>query len=151
MEKGHSALRHGRYSQPGQVYLITATTKDREPLFLDWQMARAVCTAMHAFSSGNEFRLLSWVVMPDHVHCLLQLGERRDLSSVVRFMKSRSAMVVNKAGRRTGAVWDRGFHDRAIRREEDILPAARYIVMNPVRAGICRKVGDYPFWDAVWI
>ena len=106
---------------------------------------------MHAFSSGNEFRLLSWVVMPDHVHCLLQLGERRDLSSVVRFMKSRSAMVVNKTGRRTGMVWDRGFHDRAIRREEDILPAARYIVMNPVRAGICRKVGDYPFWDAVWI
>jgi len=52
---------------------------------------------------------------------------------------------------RQGTLWESGFYDRALRSEQDILPAARYIVMNPVRAGLCKRVGDYPFWDAVWL
>jgi hypothetical protein len=28
---------------------------------------------------------------------------------------------------------------------------ARYIVANPLRAGLCRHLGDYPLWDSVWL
>ena len=42
-------------------------------------------------------------------------------------------------------------HDRALRRDEDLLAVARYIVANPLRAGLVRRVGDYPLWDAVWL
>ena len=35
--------------------------------------------------------------------------------------------------------------------EEDVVAVSRYIVLNPVRAALVRRVGDYPFWDAVWI
>lgn len=38
-----------------------------------------------------------------------------------------------------------------MRREDDLRAAARYIIMNPVRAGLVEKVGDYPLWDAIWL
>ena len=51
----------------------------------------------------------------------------------------------------SGRVWAAGYHDRALRAEVDIPHVARYLVLNPVRAGLVARVGDYPFWDAVWI
>lgn len=52
---------------------------------------------------------------------------------------------------RRGPVWQRGFHDHALRREEDLRAVACYIVGNPLRAGLVQHVGDYPLWDTIWI
>ena len=38
-----------------------------------------------------------------------------------------------------------------LRKEEDILEIARYIVANPLRAGLVKKLNDYPLWDAIWV
>jgi len=48
-------------------------------------------------------------------------------------------------------VWDRGFHDHALRREEHERSVARYIVCNPVRAGLTDNVLAYPYWNCVWL
>ena len=48
-------------------------------------------------------------------------------------------------------LWQEGFHDHALRKEEDLVKLARYIVANPLRAGIVSKIADYPLWDAVWL
>ncbi|MFB6261862.1 MAG: transposase, partial [Thiohalorhabdaceae bacterium] len=48
-------------------------------------------------------------------------------------------------------VWQPGFHDRAIRREEDLEAVARYVVANPLRAGLVDRIADYPHWDAAWL
>ncbi len=65
--------------------------------------------------------------------------------------KSRTTVALNRKLRREGPLWQPGFHDRAIRKEEDLQAVARYIVANPVRAGLAGKVGDYPLWDATWL
>jgi putative transposase len=38
-----------------------------------------------------------------------------------------------------------------LRNEESVIDAARYIIANPLRAGLVKRVGDYPLWDAVWL
>ncbi len=48
-------------------------------------------------------------------------------------------------------MWQKGFHDHAIREEEDLRAVARYVVANPVRAGLVQSVRDYPHWDARWV
>ena len=83
--------------------------------------------------------------MPDHLHWLMALGEGATLPVVVRAVK---AVTAKRLG---GALWQRGYHDHALRREEDLLEVARYVVANPVRAGLVTRVGDYPHWDAVWL
>lgn len=48
-------------------------------------------------------------------------------------------------------VWEKGFHDRALRGEATLKPAARYLVGNPLRAGLAEQIGDYPYWNSIWL
>jgi len=139
------ALRIGRYSESGRVYLITTATVDRRPVFEDFACARCVVGEMRYLVEQGGVASLAWVVMPDHLHWLLQLGEHADLSDTIRALKGRSA---HRLG---GPLWQRAFHDRALREEEDLVAAARYIVANPLRAGLVTRLGDYPHWDAIWL
>ena len=42
-------------------------------------------------------------------------------------------------------------YDHALRKDEDVKKIARYIIANPLRAGLVEKIEDYPYWDAVWL
>lgn len=66
-------------------------------------------------------------------------------------IKGRSAISINRVLGSQGQLWQKGFHDRAIRKEEDLQAIARYVVANPLRAGLVDKIGDYPLWDAIWL
>jgi len=93
---------------------------------------------------------LAFVVMPDHVHWLIQL-EQESLDKIMHAFKGVSAKHVNRLMGSRGKIWQASYHDHAVRKEEDLTGIARYIVANPVRARLVRKVGDYPLWDAVWV
>lgn len=145
----HSArLRAGRVSEPTRIYLLTATVEGRETLFKDFALGRLVVAELKTVQAEGLADSLAWVVMPDHLHWLMALRQG-SLSDLMRRIKGRSAMRINASTGRQGKLWQDGFHDRALRREEDVLPAARYIVANPLRAGLVSRVGDYPLWDAV--
>ncbi len=88
--------------------------------------------------------------MPDHLHWLIELRQG-SLSNLMQRFKSRSARALNQAQGHSGSLWQKGFHDRALRREENVLSIARYIVANPLRAGLVKSVRQYPHWDAVWL
>jgi len=149
--RGHRALRRGRVSLPWQVYHVTAVTRGRQPWFADFDVA---CEAARAFGRPGvlgDAVLLAWVLMPDHGHWLLQAGERTPMGRAVARMKSASGVQANRAMGRSGPVWEPAFHDRALRREDDLRSVARYIVANPLRAGLVDRIGDYPFWDCIWL
>lgn len=143
-------LRRGRYSEPGREYLITLVTHGRCRYFENLRAARALIAEMRELESRGVLAWLAWVVMPDHPHGLVSLGETADLSTAMNGLKGRSARAINRLIAREGAFWQPGFHDHALRREEDRLHIARYIVANPLRAGLAERVGDYPHWDSVW-
>ena len=83
---------------------------------------------------------------------MFTLCGNKTLSSVVGAVKSHSSRQINgKLSRGGRPVWQRGFHDHALRRDEDVIQAARYIVANPLRAGLVSRVGDYPLWDTIWM
>jgi REP element-mobilizing transposase RayT len=143
-------LRKGRCSEVGRCYLVTAVARGRQPLFADWYLGCRMARLLHDEQLNGCVHTYCWVVMPDHIHWLFELRSG-DLSTVVCRLKARSAIMVNQVRRRSGPVWQTGFHDRAIRKEEDIKVAARYVVANPVRAGLVARSHDYPFWDAIWL
>jgi len=143
-------LRRGRVSIPGQVYLLTTTVEHRQPVFTDFLLARIVIGQLRYAQHSNLARSLAWVLMPDHLHWLVEL-QSGTLDALMRRMKCRSTCLINSTGKRYGRLWQKGFHDRALRREDDVPAVARYIVANPLRAGLVSRVGDYPHWDAVWL
>ena len=151
MGGGYQQLRKGRWSGPNQVYHLMFVTQAREPLFSDLFIARLLILALKREHDRNHVQSMAFAVMPDHVHWLISLGGRKSLAAVANNAKSRSARQINARLCGHGQVWQKGYYDRAIRRDEDIEGIARYIVANPLRAGLVRSVRDYPYWDAMWV
>jgi len=146
------ALRKGRVSIPHHAYLVTAVTHGRKPLFRDVPAGRLVVQEFRRSDEHGNTRTCAYVVMPDHFHWLMQPTARMPLSAVVGNVKGHAARLVNRLHGTYGQpVWQRGFHDHALRSDESVLAVARYIIANPLRGGLVRRVGDYPLWDAVWL
>lgn len=148
----YSELLKGRYSEPHRAYFITTVLADRERrYFSDFACARLVVAEMRALHEAAAVNSLAWVVMPDHLHWLFQLGETLALSEVMKRFKARSAQRLNGYLHRQGCVWEKGYYDHALREDEEVRDIARYIIANPLRAGLVARVGDYPLWDAAWV
>ncbi len=148
---GHAALRKGRVSMASGIYLVTATTIERIKVFENFH---AACAASRCFEDRGvlgDAAMLAWVLMPDHAHWLIELGEHDALSVVVNRIKSASARHASRVLERNGVLWSKGFHDHALRAEEDLPGTARYVVANPLRAELVKSLGDYPFWNAIWL
>ncbi|MFJ4197560.1 REP-associated tyrosine transposase [Pseudomonas sp. NPDC089534] len=143
-------LRTGRYAEPNRIYLLTANTLDREPVFADFALGRLVVQQFRRAQKIGAASSLAWVVMPDHFHWLVEL-ENCSLRRLMRETKSLATREVNLSSGRNGSLWQQGYHDRALRREEDLVKVARYVVANPLRARLVEKLGDYPLWDAIWV
>lgn len=149
-DHGYQRLRAGRHSETGRVYLVTTVVRNRDPVSRHWLAAQTCANILHNVPRNAPVTTVAWVVMPDHVHWLLQLNQG-DLAGVVRDFKSRAGRRVNGLLDRTSPFWQPGFHDRAVRWEEDVRALARYVVANPLRAGLCEQIGDYPYWNAIWL
>ena len=153
--KSSPRLRGYEYSLPGG-YFVTICTYKRVNSFgevLDREMLlnRAGEIAQSAWRDlPNHYvniQLDHYVVMPNHLHGIIFIKEtdRRDrflnlslqkqhgLSEIVRGYKTWSARKMNQAMKSTGSpVWQRSFHDRVIRDEEELNRIREYIEANPL-------------------
>ncbi len=144
-------LRKGRLSIAGQIYFVTAVTQNRAKLFEDFWCGRILVNALRHQELAGNVSSLAFTVMPDHFHWLFQLRNEQPLHCVVSMAKSFSAREINKRDRSRARVWQAGYHDHALRRDGDLVAVARYLVANPLRAGLVQDLGKYPLWDAVWM
>jgi len=144
------SLRKGRYSEINRPYLVTAVTYYRKPFFDNLYCARILINSFKSAHDSNFVESLSWVVMPDHFHWLFTL-KTSSLSDVIHKVKGGSALQINQLNSTTGQIWQKGFHDHGLRREEDLRQISRYIVANPLRASIVGDIGQYPHWDSTWL
>jgi len=148
---GHAALRRGRVSAAQQIYLVTVVTQGRRAFFLDFETACAAARCHHDPGCLKDSSMLAWVLMPDHAHWLLQLGQADTLAGLVTRLKCGIARSANRALGRAGAVWGRGYHEATLRDDQQMFAAARYLVANPLRAGLVTRLSDYPFWNSAWL
>ena len=151
LEKGSRQLRKGRVSIDGQIYMVTAVTQCRRPVFKRLPTGRRLVREFMTEEARGDLLSLAYVVMPDHFHWLVQLGQDACLSTCMRRTKSCAARSINACLGRTGRLWQDGFHDHELRREEDLLTYARYVLANPIRAGLVESLRQYSLWDAIWV
>jgi putative transposase len=87
----------------------------------------------------------AYVLMTNHVH-LLMTGEQGDgVPQLMKLLGQRYVQYVNRTHRRTGSLWEGRFRSCLVDTESYLLTCHRYIETNPVRAGITRNPGDYPW------
>ena len=97
---------------------------------------------------GERYRLLAWVVMPNHVHAVVEQTGPFSLSEIVGAWKSYTAKLANRTLGRTGPFWQADYFDRFIRDDEHLARAIAYIETNPVTAGLCDTAADWVFGSA---
>lgn len=148
---GYDLLRKGRFSERNRAYFVTTVTHGRKRTFEDFYCARILINTMKRLDEQNYVSSYSFVVMPDHVHWLFQLGDSASLSDVMKKFKSISAQHINKYIGQGGCVWQKAFYDRAIRDGEDVKQISRYIIANPLRSGLVENIELYSHWDACWL
>ena len=82
--------------------------------------------------------------MPDHLHLLLEgLAGGSDLSKFMKDTKQRTSYQAIRLG--AGRLWQDGYHDRIVRRDEDLARYIDYVMENPVRSGLVKHASDYPY------
>jgi REP element-mobilizing transposase RayT len=72
------------------------------------------------------------------------------LSDIVGRTRGRTAYVISRSTETCGRIWQSGFHDHALRAEEDVERVGNYLIQNPVRAGIVNIANEYRYWDSIW-
>lgn len=119
-------------------------------------IAAMVQGALLAFDA-QRYRLLAWVVMPNHVHALFQPINSWDVSTIVASWKKFTARKIcdfANANReigvpgKTGPVWHREYWDRFIRSQHHLDRAIEYIHLNPVKAGLAPRAEAWPYSSA---
>ncbi len=131
------------YRESGQIFSVTITTARRISVFADLDFGHECIALLRAAHDAGRIRVYAYCLMPDHVHLLLGIGSASDLTSEIGRWKSLCSNVRRRIG---GAerMWQRSFYDHALRKEEDVRVVARYILENPIRAGLVERSKDYP-------
>ena len=148
--KNSHLLRKGRFSQPLHYYVVTLVTYNRSCLFETLPNAQVVIKTMIDLEQEGFVKAICFTLMPDHLHWQFQLLSRCSLSDVIKRLKGRTTQQIKK-GQILEKVWQADFYDHQIRNDEDLIKQARYIVANPLRAGLVNKVGDYPYWNCIYL
>jgi len=126
------------YSSPWFAYHIIIGTGENRDVFSDPAINREIIKTLKTSAKLYGYQLLSYCLMPDHVHILVQATESpKDLRRFIRGFKSFSTKSVGKN------LWQRSFYEHILRREENLVDVARYILNNPVRKGLVEEYKQY--------
>jgi putative transposase len=98
-------------------------------------------------SDGQDYDLLAWAIMPNHVHVLVRIRDT-PMAVLIKNWKGRIAREANKLLRRPGPFWEREYWDTYMRAEEQLVRARRYIEQNPVKARLVCQAKDWPWSSA---
>ena len=110
----------------------------------DDRVAEVVRDALLHFD-GERYRLLAWVIMPNHVHAVIEILPGFPLDGVIHSWKSFTSKRVNRLSGRTGAFWMGDYFDRYVRDEAHLWDVMRYMEENPVKAGLVHFAREWPW------
>ncbi len=135
------------------AYSLRFATFQRQHHFTNAELTRDAISDILRTCSEEDFVLIAYCFMPDHVH--LAVKGQKEHSDLRRFVKIAKQRVAYRARTRFGIalIWQDGYYERIVR-SHGMESVVRYILNNPVKAGLAARAEDYPFsgvsreWDA---
>ena len=139
-------LRKGRASIPGAYYHIIINTHERRQLLANNDVASIIFETFDWLESKGRLKWICIMIMPDHVHTIIELGSGQNLSKVLHSLKLFTARNINKCLSRRGKFWQAEYRDWAVRDEKSLNNMIRYCYANPLRKGLVERASDYRYW-----
>lgn len=136
------------YATRGQYFSVTIGTRERIPYFAEREIAARIFNLILTGDLRRSAELAAACLMPDHAH-LLVVPTEESLVTVIQHWKSYTTFVARQEFG-ISKLWQRSFYDHAVRKDEDIHTVARYILNNPLRAGLTTDWHAYPYAWSAW-
>jgi putative transposase len=133
------------YSDVSAICSVTITVADRARIFADARVAERAVVVLKERAQSSGVVIYAFCVMPDHVHIVLRPSPSCDVITFVGQFKNLSQREAWALGVR-GAFWQQSFWDEFVR--EGLEHVVRYVIENPVRAGLVADPLAYPFSGA---
>src|SRR5712691_9588634 len=125
-------------------YSLTFCTDRRRHLFMKADVVGLVLAQISRAATENQFAIVAYCFMRDHVHLLAEgTSDTSDCKRFIARAKQYSGFYYKKEHR--GVLWQRYGFEHVLRDDELTQVVARYILENPIRAGLAKRVEDYPY------
>jgi len=133
-----------RLEYAGALYHVTARGNARQDIFLDDDDRQRFLGVLDRVVSRFHLLLHAYCLMDNHFHLVVETPEA-NLSKAMRQLNGVYIQVFNRRHRRVGHVLQGRFKAIVVEREGYLLELCRYVVLNPVRAGLIRQPDTYPW------
>lgn len=139
---------------PGGTYFFTVNLLKRHGNDLLTRHVAVLRDVVRAVRERHPFRIHGWVVLPDHLHCVIELpADDADFAKRWRLIKAGFSRAhprderLSKARQARGerGIWQRRYWEHLIRDEADYQAHMDYVHINPVKHGLVERVGDWPY------
>jgi putative ATPase len=157
---GHDEKRDGTTAVPGRRHTDTLRKSQRKlphwqlsgrAYFVTWRLKkekeqlspeeRSLIKDALIFGADKRYKLYAYVVMDDHVHCVILPIEDNEVPDIVHTWKSYTTNQLQRKHERKGTVWDSEYYDRIIRDDAELNEKCEYVITNPQRRW--PDIGEY--------
>ena len=129
------------YGDPGNTFVVTICVSPRRAIFSDEAINSVLLEEIQQLNNEGAWTAHVFCLMPDHLHLMITPGPE-GLSAAVKLFKGRTASKTRNL-REAGRLWQRSYFDHRIRSSESFSDKCAYILLNPVRAGLCDVPEDF--------
>lgn len=132
-------------ARPRRTFFVTTKTYMGKHLLQSERHAALLIDVLRSCVVDGHFQVHDFVVMPNHLHLLIALGENMTVEKAMQFVKGRFSYRAKRELDFSGQVWQRGFSETRAEGRENLERYRRYIAQNPVRAGLVRDGESFPW------
>lgn len=125
------------------LYHVTSRGNNKKQTFHERRDFSKCLKFIEECKNKFKFLLYAFVLMPNHIHLLMETTLYGGISDIMKLLNHRYAFWFNRKYEKTGHLWERRFHSRIVDKESYLLGCIRYIELNPVRSKLVTDPKDY--------
>jgi putative transposase len=130
---------------PSRIFFATTRTSMGKRLLQSERNANILIDVLRSLVAEHRFRLHDFVIMPDHVHLLIEVSSEMTIEKALQYIKGRFSHRLSHDFGYNGEVWQRGFAEEQIMNKQSLETHRAYIAENPIKAGLAASTEEYPF------
>ncbi|AWB68975.1 transposase [Saccharobesus litoralis] len=143
-----------RLYKQGGIYFFTINLLERGDNDLLVRNIDLLRESVKSVKARYPFNIHAWVVLPDHLHCVIELPAGDDNFSLrwrqiksyfSRNLPANERLSATRQKRYERGIWQRRFWEHLIRDERDYWHRINYVHYNPMKHGLVKRVADWPY------
>ena len=130
---------------PSRTFFATTRTSLGRRLLQSERNAELLIDVLRSNVAAGRFKLHDFVIMPDHVHLLLTVGDGMTIEKAMQLIKGGFSYRMGKECGVKGEIWQKGFSEVRVDNNASYIQHRAYIAANPVKSGLADSPNQYPY------